>query len=202
MRSIKRLGLIMLLIQGLMFTFNTSLPGQKRQLDLKWNPFFWSGVNPGSALSTEFYLPRKIKLELGLFASPGFYYITDGARRLPEVYSIWKYGLMVAPRRYIWAKGTSEGFFVGLNATALPFGRIANSSVNPPFYFREDEALAKAEVAYFDFVLAAGIGYKKYFGSWLGEINYTLSLLRTDPQYSDFIQPKFNGVSIKIGHSL
>lgn len=200
MRSIKRLGLIMLLVQGLMFTLNTSLPGQKRQLDLKWNPFFWSGVNPGSALSAEFYLSRKIKLDLGLFASPGLYYIDT--RILPEVYSIWKYGLMVSPRRYIWAKGTSEGFFVGLNATALPFGRIANSSVNPPFFSRDDEALAKAEAAYFDFILAGGIGYKKYFGSWLGEINYTLSLLRTDPQYSDFIQPKFNGVSIKIGHSL
>lgn len=40
MLSFKRLGLIMLLVQGLMFTFNTSLPGQRRQLDLKWNPFF------------------------------------------------------------------------------------------------------------------------------------------------------------------
>jgi len=198
----QKLTYCFMLILGLVLLISTKSSAQKSQLNLKWNPFFGSGLNPGSAISTEFYLSRKIKLELGIFASPGLYYITDDARILPEVYSIWKYGLMVSPRRYVWAKGKSEGFFVGLNATALPFGRIANSSVNPPFYFRQDEALAKAEAAYFDFVLAGGIGYKKYFGSWLGEINYTLSLLRTDPQDSDFIQPKFNGISIKIGHSL
>lgn len=200
MLFIKRLGFLLLFVQ--LLTCSTLLPAQKRQVDLKWNPFFWSGLNPGSALSTEFYLSRKIKMELGLFASPGFYYFDYRGRILPEVYSIWKYGLMVSPRRYIWAKGASEGFFVGLNATAMPFGRIANASVNPPFYDRDDEARAKEEAAYFDFVLAGGIGYKKYFGSWLGEVNYTLSFLRTDPQYSGFTQPKFNGVSIKIGHSL
>jgi len=172
---------------------------QQSQWELKFNPFFLSPLNGGMAMGVEFYLKQRLGLELGAFASPGYYYVSSSSRRLPEVYTIRKLGLVVAPRMYFWGRQRGEGVLLGMNATVLPFGNITKANV--PFT-RDDKNRIEDAAAYTDIIFTGGIGYKRFFKRWSGEVAYNTPLLSNDPKNEKLVKPTYGGIVVKLGLSI